>query len=171
MSLSPWRASLRKTKAKLEAAGEASRTLRVAVLGVGNELNGDDAAGLQALRTLKRAGLPADRVRLLETGPAPENFTGPVTRFAPDWVIAIDAARMDLPAGRIELIQLAEIGGASAATHGLPLSVVGQYLIAETGCTMSILGIQVEQTEFGQPLTPAVKRAAARLAKFLAEIL
>jgi hydrogenase 3 maturation protease len=157
-SRSSWRGWLKKTQASLDT--EKSRPLRIAILGVGNELNGDDGAGLSAVRALKQTGLSSDRFLLLETGPAPENFTGPVTRFAPDWVLAIDAARMEAPAGHIQPIALDEIEGVSAATHGLPLSIVGRYLIAQTGCKFSILGLQVEQTEFGQPLSPAVRRPA-----------
>jgi hydrogenase 3 maturation protease len=168
-SRSSWRGWLNQTKASLDAG--RNKPLRIAILGVGNELNGDDGAGLLAVRVIKRTGLPSDRFLLLETGPAPENFTGPVTRFAPDWVLAIDAARMEAPAGHIEPIELDEIAGASAATHGLPLSIVGRYLGAQTGCKVSILGIQVEQTEFGQPLSPAVRRAALQLGKFLAKFM
>jgi hydrogenase 3 maturation protease len=141
------------------------------VLGVGNELNGDDAAGLLALHDLKQIGLPPDRFLLLETGSAPENFTAPIIRFAPDWVLALDAARLGFAPGQIAWIELDEIAGASAATHGLPLAMVGRYLTAETGCQLNILGMQVAQTGFDQPVSPEVSRAARRLGKALGQLL
>ncbi len=141
------------------------------MVGVGNELDGDDAAGLVAVRALKKYWLDDPRVLVLETGPAPENFTSPVTRFHPDWVLVVDAARLGEPAGRIAWIELAEVGDAGAATHGLPLSMFGRYLVAETGCYFSVLGIQVAQTGFDQPISPTVQRAALRVARALRQTL
>ncbi len=140
-------------------------------MGVGNELNGDDAAGLYALRILKQSGLPPDRFLLLETGLAPENFTAPILRFSPDWVLALDAARLGFAPGQVAWIEPEEIEGSSAATHGLPLSMVGKYLISETGCRFNLLGIQVEQTEFDLPLSAEVEQAAHRLGKALGKLL
>ena len=146
------------------------RLPRIACLGVGNELNGDDVAGLRVVRFLKQINIPAEICLLLETGPSPENFTAPVTRFAPDWVLVVDAARMQAQPGRIAYAGLAEVAGVSAFTHGLPLSMLGEYLVAETGCQFGLLGIQVVQTGFGVPLSAAVERAAGRLGRELAAL-
>jgi hydrogenase 3 maturation protease len=144
--------------------------VRIACLGVGNELNGDDAAGLWVVRILNQYHLPAETCLVLETGPSPENFTAPVVRFAPDWVLVVDAARMLVQPGRIAYAGLEEVAGVSAFTHGLPLSMLGKYLVAETGCQFGLLGIQVAETGFGAPLCSAVQRAAGRLGRTLGEL-
>ena len=162
-----WHVLLQQAKTNLNLQ---DRLPRIACLGVGNELNGDDAAGLWVVRMLKQTQLPAVRCLLLETGPSPENFTAPVARFAPDWVLVVDAARMEVQPGRIAYAGLDEVAGVSAFTHGLPLSMLGKYLVAETGCQFGLLGIQVAETGFGAALSPAVERAARRAARALGKL-
>ncbi len=168
MSRRSWRVLLNRQR---QTVSHKNPDFRVAVLGVGNELDGDDAVGLVAIRALKKFLSDDPRVLVLETGPAPENFTSPVTRFHPDWVVVVDAARLGDAAGRIAWIELAQVGDAGAATHGLPLSMLGRYLVAETGCRFSLLGIQVAQMGFDQPISPPVQRAAMRVARALSQIL
>jgi hydrogenase 3 maturation protease len=68
--------------------------LRVAVVGVGNELNGDDAAGISVARNLwADREIPACCFKI-ETGSLPENASGPLRRFHPDLVIFVDAAEI-----------------------------------------------------------------------------
>jgi hydrogenase 3 maturation protease len=158
---------LNQAKPKPDSDGKPPR---IVVLGVGNELNGDDVAGLFVLRSLQEAqskGLLPDTWLLLEGGTAPENFTAPIHRFRPDWLLVVDAAQIGCRPGQIAYIGLDEVDGASAFTHGLPLSLIGQYLIGETGCRFGLLGIQVEQTGFGLPPSQAVLRAVGRLAAAL----
>lgn len=143
------------------------------VLGVGNELNGDDVAGLLVLRSLRESqsnGLLPDTWLLLEGGSAPENFTAPIHRFRPDWLLVVDAAQIGCRPGQIAYIGLDEVDGASAFTHGLPLSLIGQYLVGETGCRFGLLGIQVEHTGFGVPPSQAVLRGVRRVAAALQSV-
>jgi len=163
-----WRVLLNRQK---RIINRENPNFRIAVLGVGNGLNGDDAAGLVVVRELKKYLLEDTRVLVLEAGPAPENFTSSVSRFHPDWVLVVDAARLGDSPGRVAWIELGEVGDACAATHGLPLSMLGRYLVAETGCQFSVLGIQVAQTGFDQPVSPTVQRAALRVARALSHIL
>jgi hydrogenase 3 maturation protease len=144
---------------------------RIAILGVGNELNGDDAAGLVVARSLQKNLVDDHRVLLVETGPAPENFTSLVSRFKPDWVMVVDAARLGYQPGEVGYIELEAVGDAGAATHGMSLAMLGHYLVAETGCWFSLLGIQVAQSGFDQPVSAPVQRAALRVARALRQIL
>ncbi len=155
---------LRKTRQNLNLVG---RPPRIVCLGVGNELNGDDVAGLLVLRLLKQQNVSGEHCLLLEAGPSPENFTAPVIRFAPDWVLVVDAAQMQARPGQIAYAGLDAVAGVSAFAHGLPLSMLGEYLVAETGCQFGLLGIQVLETGFGAPLSPRVEQAARRLARAL----
>ena len=141
------------------------------MLGVGNELNGDDAAGLLTVRALKKYLVEDDQVLVLETGPAPENFTSAVTRFHPDWVLVVDAARLGYMSGVIACIDLDEVSHGNTATHGITLSMLGRYLVTETSCRFTVLGIQVGQTGFDEPMTPSVERAALRVTKAIHNML
>jgi hydrogenase 3 maturation protease len=145
-----------------------SRPARVAILGVGNELNGDDAAGVRVVKALA-ARLPATPgVLLIDSGVAPENFTGPLRRFRPNLVLEIDAAQLDLAPGSVAWIDWREADGLSASTHTLPPSVLAGYLVAELGCEVALIGIQPAGLDMGQPLSPPVERAVDQLADALA---
>ncbi len=129
------------------------------MLGVGSEFNGDDAAGLQVIRRLRRRLADRADLLLLEGGPAPENFSAPIRRFSPDLVIFIDSAAMDARPGTVAWLEMDDLDGLSASTHTLPLSVLGKFLQAELNCEIGLIGIQPESLEFDAPLSASVERA------------
>lgn len=137
-------------------------------MGVGNELDGDDSAGLLVVRRLRSLVSENEQIKLIEAGVAPENFTAPIIRFQPDWVLVVDSARMGAHPGAVSWIELDEVGDVGAGTHGLSLSMVGRYLSAETGCQFNLLGIQLVHTGFDQPVSAAVHAAVERVAVALA---
>ena len=61
---------------------------RVTVVCVGNELNGDDAAGAMASRLI---GKP-DGMQVIFAHTAPENFLDEIMEYKPDRVVLVDAA-------------------------------------------------------------------------------
>ncbi|MFB3852429.1 MAG: hydrogenase maturation peptidase HycI [Vicinamibacterales bacterium] len=140
---------------------------RVAVLGVGNELNADDGVGVRVVRELGRM-LPArSDVLLIEAGGAPENFTGAIRRFQPDTVIIADAAAMGDKVGAIRWIDWRASDGFSGSTHTLPPSVLARFLMETVGCDVVLLGIQPASVEFDQPMSAAVEAAAREAARQL----
>ena len=143
------------------------RPARVAIVGIGNELNADDGAGPRVVRQLA-ARLPATPgLLLLDAGLAPENFSGPLRRFRPDLVLEIDAADQGQPPGTTAWIDWEEADGLSASTHTLPPSVFAKYLVAELGCRVALIGIQPAVLDLNAPLSPAVDRACTELAETL----
>jgi hydrogenase maturation protease HycI len=138
--------------------GDASP--RVAVLGIGNELSGDDGAGVRVARDLAvRLGLRADCL-VLEAGTAPENFTGVVRRFRPDLVLLVDAAHLGVEPGTAYWLDWEHTDGLSSSTHTLPPSVFGRFLVQEFACRLALLVIQPAHLDFDHPLSPPVARAA-----------
>jgi hydrogenase maturation protease HycI len=136
---------------------------RIAVVGIGSELNGDDAAGILVARELtKAAGLPADFLAI-EAGSVPENASGPLRRFSPDLVILVDAADLGEEIGTIQWLVKDRIGGMSASSHTIPLSVFGGFLEAELGCKVEYLGIQPGQLEFDKGLCPEVAKSVQQI--------
>jgi hydrogenase 3 maturation protease len=175
MSTLSWQNSLRTKLAKHPRP-------RVAILGIGNELRGDDAAGVIVARELQSivgaslALAPGDRhaarsmrhlrgspLHIIDAGAVPEAFTGQLRRFDPDLVIMIDAAQMDQPPGTIRLIEWQDTLGLSASTHSLPLNVIAQYLISELKCEVILIGLQPEANDFDTPLSPAMRCAVDEL--------
>jgi hydrogenase 3 maturation protease len=133
--------------------------LRVALVGVGNELNGDDAAGNQvATRLLALSGFPAHFLPI-NAGSLPENASGVLRRFEAELVILVDAANFGGEPGGIQWLEASQIGGMSASSHTLPLSVLGQFLEAELNCRVEYLGVQPAQTEFDTAPDPRIDKA------------
>ncbi len=171
-----WRSSLVETLAQLRLRRpQSSPAARVALVGIGQELRGDDAAGMIIARALSRVDgngegsrIPADDherlpLRVIEGGAAPENCTGILRRFQPDLVIFVDAAQMDQEPGTVRWLECKEIAGFSASTHTLPLDMLAHYLEAELGCQVALLGIQPAGTSFDATLSPAAARAVTEI--------
>ncbi|HZW03793.1 MAG TPA: hydrogenase maturation peptidase HycI [Anaerolineaceae bacterium] len=137
---------------------------RLAVVGIGSELNGDDAAGVLVVRAL-RAVLQGDAdLLLIDAGPAPENFTGSLRRFGPDRVLLVDAADMGAEPGEVAYVPWQESEGFSASTHTLPISVFGEYIAGELGCEVALIGIQPAHLDFDRPVSAAVQAAVRAVA-------
>jgi hydrogenase 3 maturation protease len=142
--------------------------MRVAIIGVGNELNGDDAAGplvvrglREAVRNIARVG-ENDRLLIIDAGLAPESFSGPLRRFRPDLVLLVDAAELHLPPGSAEWIDWSEVDAAAASTHTLSPSLFAQFLIQELGCRVAMIGIQPEHLDFDRPVSERVREAVEK---------
>ena len=157
MSNSCWSEQLAQKLTALSAA--LSRTPRLALLGIGNELNGDDAAGVLAVRALRARLTSRPQLLLIEAGLAPEAFTAPLRRFKPDCVILIDAALLDEAPGTIELVDWQQTDGLSATTHTLPPSVLVKFIQHEFGCPVELILIQPEDIDFDHPVSPSVYKA------------
>lgn len=147
---------------------------RVAVLGIGNAMHGDDAAGVLAARELSlRFGRPDESAvpLIVDAGLAPENHTGTLRRFAPDFVLLVDAAQMNELPGAIGYFDWQAATGLSASTHTLPLSVLAGYLVGTLGCRVGVLGIQPANDGLDAPLSPEVRAGIEEVVRQLANAL
>jgi hydrogenase 3 maturation protease len=143
----------------MKPADIASRRPRIAVVGVGHELRGDDAAGIAVARSLQAALGDDDGLLVIVAGPAPENCMGPLRRFNPDQVLFVDAAQMDEVPGAIRWLSWRELDGLGPWTHGLSPQALGRFLSSELGCSMSLVGIQPAGNEIAAPLSSEVADA------------
>jgi hydrogenase 3 maturation protease len=147
---------------------------KVAILGIGSDLRGDDVAGLLAAQQIektiaKQTTLPEVRVFIGET--APENLTGEIKRFKPTHLIIIDAADLNKEPGHIEIMEPKTIGGTSFCTHSLPIKVMTDYLLQSVSFNLIPIGIQPKTLTFGAQPTKEVVAAAKRLAEAITKLL
>ena len=168
MSSRSWRAALKQTLTRRSAA---DRPPRIAVVGIGQELHGDDAVGLLLVRALRRRLGDRDRVLLIEAGPSPENVTGRLRRFGPSIVVLVDAALMGEPPGTIRCLDPIGTDGLSASSHTLPPRLVAGFLARELGCDLCLLGIEPVRTDFLASPSPAVRLGVNRAVRCLAGLL
>jgi hydrogenase 3 maturation protease len=168
-----WKASLQPLKKQLASESANPPCPKVAIIGVGNALRSDDAAGILVAHELLQRECAADTEHLLilEGGQAPENLTGELCKFAPALVLFIDAAKIGEKPGTVQWISEECIDGMSASTHSLPLFMLARYLTLERDCKVIFLGIQPESNEVGESVSAKVQHAVKEVVQELDEAL
>lgn len=162
---------------KKELKNRLSGASKVAVLGIGSQLKGDDAGGILAVEALKRSSASGGKtpkkpdIGIFIGGTAPENVTSEIKRFSPSHLIIIDAADMGGNPGEIKLVDPENIGGISFSTHNLPANMLIEYLKHFLKCEVTIIGIQPKSLEFGKEPSVEMKVAANTLVSLLLSVL
>ncbi len=142
------------------------RDSRVVILGVGNTLKGDDAAGPLVCERL--SGRVSATV--IDAGAVPENYIGPVLEALPDVLFVVDAVDFGGRPGQIRVCMPEEIRGFAFSTHALSLHLSIELICRETNLEVRVIGIQASGTKLGDCLSPAVRDAAETLADTLIEL-
>ena len=89
---------------------------------IGNRDGGDDGVGSYIAEKLK------DEFTVLDCGIVPENYTSVVKQYNPENLIIIDAIEMGLSPGERRIVPKDKIGVMHISTHGIPISVLINYL-------------------------------------------
>jgi hydrogenase 3 maturation protease len=106
---------------------------------------------------------PLEDWEILNGGSAPENLLHQARELAPEQVLLVDAADMDLPAGSVRRIQDELLEDPFLlTTHSLPLTFLMEAL-REFAPKVELLGIQPETVAFGYPISPHVKQAVGQV--------
>lgn len=135
------------------------------VLTVGNEMMGDDAAGPWLAGMMLKS--PVENWDVINGGSAPENCIFKIREIAPEQVLIVDAADMELGAGEIRLIDRGQIGSLFLmTTHALPLTFLMES-IGESVPRVELLGIQPEVVAFGYPVSARITAAVERVYEWL----
>ncbi len=165
MSHNSWQASLQ------NLLNQQTAESKIAIVGIGNTLRSDDAAGILVARALATSRLLPDPkpVCVIDAGHAPENCTAELRRYAPDVVLLIDAVDMGETPGHIRWVEMDEIEGMSASTHSLPLSMLASFLNWELKCEVTLLGIQLKSNDVGEIVSVEVLRAVNEIVNEIVE--
>ena len=127
------------------------------IIGIGNRLRCDDAAGSIAAHKLSEMGLCS-----IDAENMPENFISVVRRKKPDKIVIIDACNMNLSPGQIRKIDIQKISSTVVTTHSLPIRVIVQQLVKITS-NVVFIGIQTENVEIGESVSNSVQKAIDRV--------
>ena len=145
---------------------ESWRGRRAVILGVGNPLKGDDAAGPLVCELL---GGPLS-AKVIDGGSAPENHLRPIREADPEVLLIVDAVDLAGQVGQIHLLGPEQVSRFSLSTHALSLHLLIDLLRRENDLAVHLIGIQVRHVQLGRPLSPEVNRAAHVLANTLREV-
>ena len=140
---------------------------RCLILGIGNNLRGDDGFGPFVIQRLQgKTPLP-----LLDAGSAPENLLGPIRRLSPDHVIIVDAVCLDAPVGSLHWLQPHDLEHFGISTHApsfdLFLSFIRHY---NPDVRVNILGVVPAKMNLGDPMSQPVQNAARQLVEVICEL-
>jgi hydrogenase 3 maturation protease len=146
---------------------------RTIVLGIGNRLGGDDAAGTSLVDMLNRRQhkaktLYSGEITTIDTGTAPESYTSVIRRHQPELLILVDAADMGLSPGALRTVPPEKITMLPFSTHSMPLSMFISYVKEFCGKIL-LVGVQPAQTETGRGISKAVRTSLKRLAEAILE--
>jgi len=159
MTIDPPRGALRRALASRLAG-------RVVLVGVGNPLFGDDAAG--CLLAERLAGAPG-----LDVVPAedvPESFVPGVVDARPDVVVLADAVDLGAPPGSVAILDADAMVRYEASTHRVPLGLIAEIIRRASGADAFVLAIQPGPRRFGTGPSAEVAATVGVLADLIRDV-
>lgn len=140
------------------------------LVGIGNRLRKDDAAGLMVISRLKRKKLK--KAILMDCGSVPENFTGAIKRLKPTHIIFFDAVEMGQDPGYYAIINEDALCAGSVSTHKQSLRILFRILKEGIpGVKIALIGIQPKSMNFGKNMTRPVDRGVNSLVEIMQKVL
>lgn len=124
------------------------------VMCIGNRDGGDDAVGPYVADKLKNDFI------VIDAGTVPENYTSVVKKHDPKNLFIIDAVDMNLEPGEIRIVPKEKIGVMHISTHGIPISVLINYL---EQYVENIIFIGIQPKVMSGNLTDIVQKSADHL--------
>ncbi|MBN2571975.1 MAG: hydrogenase maturation protease [Ignavibacteriales bacterium] len=130
---------------------------KILFLGLGNELRGDDAAGLVFFDLLKKKNIyPTDNFIYACTNP--ENYLQKILDFSPDCVVFLDAVIADKRPGEIFILESEIIDKVKISTHSYSIKLIEEYLKMHQNIDFVYIGIQPLGVSLENELSDIVKR-------------
>jgi hydrogenase 3 maturation protease len=130
------------------------------VMGIGNPLRGDDAAGPMICAQLGSQAA-------VDCGDAPERYLGLAGRDGIRRVLLVDAMDFGGAPGEIAFCVSGELVERFGTTHDSGLAVLAHFMEQEYGTPVAVLGIQPTSTEFGARVSAAVQSAVVKVSAWL----
>jgi len=126
---------------------------------IGNRDGGDDAVGPYIADKLQESNFT-----VLDCGTVPENYTSVVKQRSPKNLIIIDAVEMELDSGEIRIVPKEKIGVMTISTHGIPISVLINYL---EQYVKNIIFIGIQPKTMSGEMTEPVKKSGQELVNLI----
>ena len=144
---------------------------KIVILGIGNELRGDDAIGSVLAQEMSKLFLEKESITIIDGKTVPENFTGTIKRETPSHIILLDAVEMNKTPGQIKLVKKDEIENYNISTHAMPLSFLIKYLESTSSAKIILLGIQPKEMDLTNEISSEVQTSANYILKLFHAIL
>lgn len=141
----------------------------VVIIGVGNELRGDDALGVLLAERLEGR---VDATIIIGHD-VPENFAVKVADSRPALVLLLDAADMGHEPGSVRLIPADQAPAVPGGSHRPSLEMFAAFVRLEANAPSYIVGVQPDMAKvgMGDEMSPEARHAIDRVAEALVEVL
>jgi hydrogenase 3 maturation protease len=150
--------NLRDIKNKLSVYNSSE----VVFIGLGNELRGDDWAGIYLLRTLKASG-SFKGSHFIEAGISPENYVANVLDLNPAVIVFIDASRCGATPGEIRFIDPSEVEMSGFSTHSYSIKLIEKFFMYCQDIKFIYIGIVPLQMHMGKGLSRQVQESIKKV--------
>jgi hydrogenase 3 maturation protease len=132
---------------------------KIVILGIGNEIKGDDALGPNIAWTLRELFEKDDNVIVFDGGTVPENYTGLIRKEKPTHIILVDAVEMKKDPGYIRVVQKEEIANYNISTHAMPVSFLIKFMETTIGAEIILVGVQPKSMELARGISKEVEES------------
>lgn len=137
------------------------------IIGIGNVLKGDDGAGPLVCQQLKDKKIGAE---IIDADTVPENYIQRIIKKAPRNLLVVDAIDFGAKPGTIKIFEPEQLSSHVISTHSLSPRLFVEMISQDVSVDVFFIGIQPEQMQLGQPVSPKVNIAIQELCKVLTEV-
>jgi hydrogenase 3 maturation protease len=136
---------------------------RVVLVGIGNPLLGDDAAGCLVARGAR--GTPG--IEVVESEDVPERDVLRIADARPDVVVLADAVDLGARPGSVAVLEPDALAAYAPTTHRVPLSLLARLIRRVAAADVFVLAIQPRHLMPGVAVSPEVSRSVGALVRIL----
>lgn len=144
---------------------------RLLVLGTGNALKADDAAGLLVASLLDRrlSRRQKARVKVLRVYELIDSYNRRIKRLKPSHLVIVDALDTGHQPGYIMATRL-EPGRRKKKRISSEFYQLLEKLTADSACRIYFIGIQPALLDFGHPISAPVREASRRVVEYISTL-
>jgi hydrogenase 3 maturation protease len=144
---------------------------KIAILGIGNEIKGDDGLGPAIAKKLSKLFTNNEDITIFDGGTVPENYTGSIRKENPSHIILVDAVEMKEEPGHIRVVQKDEIANYNISTHAMPVSFLIKYMENTIDAEIILIGIQPKQMELDQNISKEIEESIDKVVSAIFELI
>lgn len=132
------------------------------IIGIGNELRGDDAAGIKLISKLQDAGFSNS----LNVSSNPENYLVKISRMPGNCRLWVDTVNWNSTPGTIRIFTADESQQFAISTHNFSPKILFKYLQDFKNIPDYLLGIQPQSIELGSEMSEPVRNTVDFLVEY-----
>lgn len=144
---------------------------KIVILGIGNEIKGDDGLGPNIVWKLNDLFENNDDVIVFDGGTVPENYTSLIRNEEPTHIILVDAVEMKKEPGYIRVVQKEEIAKYNISTHAMPISFLIKFMETTIGARIILVGMQPKNMELAEGISKEVEKSIEIVVNTLFELI